>query len=151
MPIPQAVAAKEKTQQANKELSIGLKYIPDDKLTWVPAGKAKPPLQIVADCAAAYRWAAATIRGAPAGPPEQKVDASPTRADAVERLEAGLADLVAALDEVTEEQSAQKRQMPWGEETVANLMWLGHWHSIYHAGQLNYIQTLLGDTEMHFE
>lgn len=33
--------------------------------------------------------------------------------------------------------------------TMADVLGLQHWNLTYHHGQLNYIQTLLGDTAMH--
>ena len=51
----------------------------------------------------------------------------------------------------TEEQLEGKRKVFWGEESVRDLMWMGMVHTGYHVGQLNYIQTLLGDLDLHWE
>jgi len=151
MPVPEAMAAKEKTQSVHREVLVGLKYIPDEKLDWCPMGKAKTPRHIGLECAGAYKWGAAIIRGGPAEWPEAKDEDYPTREAMVELLDASLAEFAAALDTVTEEQLNETREVFWGQESVRNLLWINYWHSVYHAGQLNYIQTMLGDTEMHME
>jgi uncharacterized damage-inducible protein DinB len=151
MPVPEAVQAKERTQSAHGEVLVGLKYIPDDKLGWCPMGKAKTARHIGLECAGAYKWGAAVIRGGPAEWAEAKEDEYPTRESVVELLNASFADFAAALDAVTEEQLNETREVFWGTESVRSLLWMNYWHSVYHAGQLNYIQTMLGDTKMHME
>jgi hypothetical protein len=32
---------------------------------------------------------------------------------------------------------------------MADMLFMGYWNLTYHMGQVNYIQMLLGDTEMH--
>jgi len=151
MPIHEALAAEKRTQEAHRHLLTGLKYIADDKLDWVPMGSAKTPRQIALECATAYKLTGQLIRGEMPewAPPDPA--AYPTRESVVAALDAALADLFSTLDALTSEQLAEKRQAPWGETTVGETIWMAFWHSVYHDGQLNYIQTLLGDTEMHFE
>lgn len=41
-------------------------------------------------------------------------------------------------------------KLPWGQTaTMADLMMFQYWNLVYHQGQINYIQTLYGDLEMH--
>jgi hypothetical protein len=151
MPVPEVMAAKERTREAHRHLLTGLKYIPDDKLDWVPLGKAKTPRLIALECAGAYKMAARMVRGEPIEWAQPDAAAYPTRESVVEALNAGLAEFEAALDGLTAEQLAEKRPAPWGVTTVGVTIGMAFWHSVYHDGQLNYIQTLWGDLEMHFE
>ena len=151
MPIPEAMAATEKTKEAHRHLLTGLRYIPDDKLDWVPMGPAKSPRRIALECAAAYKLFAQMVRGEPLDWGQPDPSAYPTRESVVAALDAGLADFEAALQALSAEQLAEKRRVPWGEMAVGEIIWLAFWHNVYHDGQLNYIQTLLGDTEMHME
>ncbi len=151
MATEHALAAKEKTHQATKFVLNALKHIPDDKLDWVPMGKAKTPLLIVVECAAVYKWLASEYRGesnTELFEAMMKAEYS-GRDEVVALLEASQAEMDAAMDALTEEQLTETREVFWGPTTVDELLGAGKMHSDYHAGQLNYIQTLLGDDEMH--
>jgi len=140
------------TQMMTRALLVALKYTPDDKLDWVPMGAAKTPRAIIVECAAGNKWMAAELRGeenAAGVWRDTKAVDYPTRGALAEFVEASQAEVLAAIEALTEEQLDQKRKVFWGEETVRDLMWLGMIHTNYHVGQLNYIQTLWGDTEMH--
>lgn len=146
--------AKMLTHEQHKQLLRDLNHIPDDKLDWVPMGKAKTAKQIIVECAGAYRWLAAKIRG------DENADgqwgevfamAPPTREETAKLLEECWGQLAPVLDGVEEGELGEKRQAFWGETTVGDLLFFCEWHSTYHSGQLNYIQTMLGDTEMHMQ
>jgi len=145
--------AKKASDMAHGTVLTALKFISDDKLDWVPMGKAKTPRAIALECAGAYAWTAAIIRSEVGPEAWLALEGKdyPTRAALVQVLNEQYAILVAALEAATEEQLGGKRQAFWGEATVAELLDIGGWHSTWHAGQLNYIQTLLGDEESHWE
>ncbi len=152
MGCEKATQAKAQTLREHKQLLMDLQFIPDDKLSWVPMGKAKTAEEIGVECAGAYRWMVAMLRNDPRANDiwGEIAQLRPgTREGIVKLLEEGWAELAGALDALEEPQLAEKRQVFWGEETVGNLLVMAEWHSTYHSGQLNYIQTLLGDTEMH--
>ncbi|MBM3471852.1 MAG: DinB family protein [Armatimonadetes bacterium] len=152
MATAEGARASAMTQMVTKELLVALKYTPDDKLDWVPMGAAKTPKAIIVECATGNKWMAAELRCEEnaAGVWEGiKVEDYPTREALAEFVEASQAELLAAIDALTEEQLDQKRKVFWGEESLRDLVWLGMMHTNYHVGQLNYIQTLWGDTEMH--
>ena len=152
MACEKAAQAKAQTFREHKQLLMDLQFIPDDKLDWTPMGKAKTPEAIAVECAGAYRWMAAMLRN-DEGANQLWGDIAElrpgTREGIVKLLEEGWEDLAGALDSLEEAQLAEKRQVFWGEETVGNLLVMAQWHSTYHSGQLNYIQTMLGDMEMH--
>jgi len=153
MATEQARSAIEKTNESTRHLLLGLKYIPDDKLDWVPMGKAKTPLAIIAECAAVYQWLAAELSGQQ-DPDiyERVVSRQYAGRDQVEALlREAQTELEAAMETLTEEELPEVRDVFWGPTTVADLLWAGKTHSDYHSGQLNYIQTLVGDAEMHME
>ena len=151
MAMDEPLAAKAKTQEASRMLQTGLKHLPDDKLAWVPMGQAKTPLLIMAECAGALKWVASELRGqSDPGVYERVMQGTYTsREEVLALLAEAEAELYGAMEALTAEQLAETRQVFWGQATVGELLWTGATHTIYHAGQLNYIQTLLGDTEMH--
>jgi uncharacterized damage-inducible protein DinB len=166
MATHEGARASAMTQMVTKELLVALQYTPDDKLDWVPMGQAKTPRAIVVECGAAYKWMAAELRceeNAFAAWEGIKAEDYSSREALAEFIEASQTELLAAIDALTEEQLDQKREVlvptkdqPDQEreviparETLGRLMWMGMMHTSYHVGQLNYIQTLWGDTEMH--
>ena len=154
MPSKHAGAFKKHTGMAMEGFMDGLKHIPDDKLDWVPMGKAKPALAIAVEIVTSNKWLAAEIRGEEgAGAVWEAMDPSscPTREAAVAALKESMIEFEAALDEAAEEVFGETRKLPWGESTVAEMCGMGAIHIAYHSGQLNYIQLLLGDEEFHTE
>jgi len=145
--------AKQASDMAHGTVLTALKYLPDDKLDWVPMGKAKTPRAILLECAGAYAWTAAVIKSDAGESAWLALEGKdyPTRESLEKVLNEQYAVLVAALEATTEAQLCEKRQAFWGETTVADLLEMGGWHSTWHAGQLNYIQALLGDEEGHWE
>ncbi|MBM3500757.1 MAG: DinB family protein [Armatimonadetes bacterium] len=140
------------TQMMTGELLLALQYTSDENLDWVPMGSAKTPRAIVVECAAGYQWLAAELRGEPNAAAvweSLKPEDYPTREALTELVQASETGFLASIGGLSEADLEQKRQVFWGEETVRDLMWMGMIHTNYHVGQLNYIQTLWGDTEMH--
>lgn len=45
---------------------------------------------------------------------------------------------------------SEEVELPWGNRTKLQVIYSNLAHITYHEGQLNYIQTLLGDTEDHY-
>ena len=54
------------------------------------------------------------------------------------------------IEAIPDERLAEERAMPWGQTmTLAERRFICYWNLTYHNGQVNYLQLLLGDTEMH--
>jgi hypothetical protein len=54
--------------------------------------------------------------------------------------------------EVSDADLDVEHPLPWNADakmTTADMMFFPYWNLVYHVGQINYIQLLLGDTEMH--
>ena len=148
-----AADAIGKVNEAHHHLLVALKYTPDDKLDWVSLGKAKTPTEIAAECAMVYRGVVSLIQGGTIDAPgrEMKPEDHATRDGLLKLLEEALREFASAAEPLTEEQLQEKRQAPWGEDTIAGLLEKAQVHTIWHVGQLNYIQTLWGDSDMHWE
>ncbi|NIM06015.1 MAG: hypothetical protein GTN69_01475 [Armatimonadetes bacterium] len=150
---PMTEAAKEITEEQTRHLDSALEHIPEERREWCAGGCAKTPMAIYRECARAYLWAAETIRGnevnwdllAP------RVEDCPDFESAKAALEKNQSEFFAALEEIDESRLAEMVKMPWGEElSLGQYILLPSYHTCYHVGQLNYIQTLLGDAEFHF-
>ncbi len=143
----------EQIKDAQHHLLVALKYTPDEKLDWMPMGKAKTPREIAVECAMMEKGAASLIEGGTIDAPAQglKPEGHATREGLLKLLDESLQELVSTAEGLTEERLEEERRVPWGADTVAGLLEKVHFHTIWHVGQLNYIQTLWSDTDMHWE
>ena len=60
------------------------------------------------------------------------------------------AELCQVLESVPDERLADVQSHPMDPArnvTTADLLFLAYWNLVYHTGQINYLQTMLGDTE----
>lgn len=69
----------------------------------------------------------------------------------IDRFNQSMDAVVAALDQCPEERMSTKISLPQGETSVTELCSLIIRHTSYHDGQLNYIQTLHGDENVHWD
>ena len=54
------------------------------------------------------------------------------------------------IEAVPDQRLEETRAMPWGATmTLADRLFICYWNLTYHNGQVNYLQLLLGDIEMH--
>jgi len=70
---------------------------------------------------------------------------------ALTALQTNTDTLIAAIEAFPNEELDNTLQLPWLPEpqSFAKLLLLNYWNSVYHIGQISYIQTLYGDKEMH--
>jgi hypothetical protein len=118
-----------------------------------PGGLARTPNDLAFEVASGNREFSRRMRGEVAGPVGPG-DLPPTPAEfadvdyAVSELEAATEEFLILWDSVpdnkTEEPIAGTKSTPLGLATIVNR------HIHYHDAQLNYIQTLLGDREIHW-
>ncbi len=127
-----------------------------DRLNWEPSGegsgldegggKGRSVLDQIAECVGVNFRFAALLRGEPAS------EASPalqTAASAQEQLTASAAELAAAIRGLSDDALEAPLQLPRGPLLTRNLMLAPYRNMAYHAGQINFIQMLAGDTEFH--
>jgi uncharacterized damage-inducible protein DinB len=136
----------EQTLWAGKNMAYNLDFIPDDKFSWKPAKTANSALDLVNHLIGSYAWSIATISGK-----ENKPKAVKTKAEAKKALLKATEDFVELLKPLSDKELSKKHSLPWGEATTEFILGLAVIDAIHHRGQLVYIQTLLGDTEDHFQ
>ncbi len=104
---------------------------------------------IINHCAHFPKWIKACVEGMECdmtfggGAPELSFD------NAIAALNTATEDFCAYIQTVPDEKMTQVIQFPWAPSTVKQTLGFQEWNNTYHNGQLNYIQLLLGDTEMH--
>ncbi len=123
--------------------------IPTDKRDWKPGEAGTSATTIVSHCADFPEWIRKTIEqgsmaeGANIGAVEESFES------AIARLQAETEAFCNWVPTLTEEDLNKQLVFPWETTTGAAVLRYHHWNNTYHLGQINYIQLLLGDREMH--
>ena len=125
----------------------------EDRLDWCPATDEKSQtrlvMQQVSECVAVNRYTAALLRGeTPTHIPGWR-EAPAISQDAQEQLVASGQELAAAVRALDEEALTRVYPHVRGPLSGEIVMELLHRNMAYHAGQINMIQLLTGDTEFH--
>jgi len=147
--------AKRITQSQADLLVKDTSFIPQDKLFWRPMGCAKTAGEILREIAQSNVEIAAAVKGASLSPDEEEIKKKAERAESFAELSALVkqsADVVCrVLDGLTDADPERTRTMPWGAVySLSEAVLLPASHMTYHDGQINYIQTLLGDAKFHW-
>jgi uncharacterized damage-inducible protein DinB len=132
---------------------------PEDKLEWKVLDKSRTVLDMLQECAQSPLWFAAMLEqrtGSVFDPAEYPNLQAERRAWSAEEAERRIHEnserLYAAIRSVPDEDLTQTISLPFGQNMVASLttvMALTYWNLTYHLGQINFIQTLLDDWQMH--
>lgn len=135
------------------------KALPADKLDWKPAPESRSALSMLQEVAQDPRDLAKLFNGhevAGAGSDEyldrlQRERSEWTTLLECERvLEFNLGLLTKALRAFPSERLSEPVTEPWGYETTfLELMMYQYWNTVWHTGQIAYIQTLLGDRQSY--
>lgn len=146
---------RKATETGAKYIANNINAIAEDKRNEVPAGNARSPLYIVAEAASVNGMVAKMLTGETMErPSSEQTEAYLKTFDTAEKALAFLTketdSLLAAIDALDESTLGDIIPTPIGERTRFGLAEIPMWHMSYHDGQLNYIQTMLGDKEMHW-
>ena len=155
MPNIQELACKMNTEVING-LKKSASAVPADKQTWSPLDQGRTVVNQIAECALITSFVASTISGQ-AMPEfdgaayEAGMAGLNTLDAAIAALDTSAAELNAAISEFPTDELDTKITMPWFEEpqSFTDIFFIAYWNNTYHIGQINYIQTLYGDKEMH--
>jgi hypothetical protein len=135
--------------------------VPDDKVTWQPAEGAKSALDAFGDAAQTFAVTAKLLesKGTEIPPMNReffmqlKAERSGwTRTEALTHFEMGWSHFKGALESLSEEQLAKPVTLPIrGGMTAPLAVWSiqAYRTCISRFAQINYIQTLYGDTDSH--
>ena len=158
--LPELVArTKEDTERAKAQLLRTFEFVLDEKLLWSPAPSARTAVQIVSHCGMANFAFATALRGEEfelsADPTEAAVQIRlagreiATREEAVKLVEDSTAEVLEALDNVSEAMLETEPLSPFGPFPFTFWMSLPSDHMTAHVSQIDYLQTIWGDLESH--
>ncbi len=145
----------ERIRQSAEGLAVNLKAMPADKAAWKPFDKGRSAFEMVAECGVISRKTAETL----CTREDPRMNCTVFRqiqaeTDTIEKatqlLQDGTDALVAAIEAFSEEHWEDTVTMPRGQVlTFVEFVQLVYWNNTYHNGQISYIQTLYGDTELY--
>ncbi len=159
--MDQVVAqAKADFQMARAMLEASFAQIPDDKLTWTAAPTARSAAAIFAHCAWATSNILSQLKGTPFHIPtsaqaddhfRDQEKSVTTRQQALDLMEHHAALFTEWLDALTPADFERQFPAPFGLGFAPMEMAITFpaAHIRYHIGQMDYIQTLLGDRNWH--
>jgi len=145
---------KQQFQMISSILSDAANNVPEEKSEWNPEGKGRSAKGILEHMAASNLGFSRVIAGKDL---PMKVDhinrkdvALPANSyeKALSRYKKSIEAVVNSMEALSDKQLLEERTLPWGDASnTAMAMNIVSFHTMYHAGQLNYMQTLWGDDE----
>ncbi len=148
---PAIETAKKMTRVQTDWLHRTMQFIPEDKLTWRAGGCAKTPLEIYLECGQVYLTDAKLLRADTIDWTMPEAEECQESEIAITFVEKAQREFLIALEALPESRLVEMVDLPWGGSMAINdLIFSPSYHTAYHCGQLNYIQTLLDDNERHF-
>lgn len=150
------------TQEALASLFLAARHVPEDKRDWTAMGEARSVHALLYECTLTTPFYAAAAQGkmlefAALVPDAETRELWRGRSEAsidLEGMEAvaqeTFAELCQTLEAILDERLSEVQPHPMNpnkQVTTADLLFLAYWNLVYHTGQINYIQTMLSDTE----
>ena len=125
------------------------KAMPEDKLTWKVSDDTRTARALLEELVTTAGFAAGLLRTKQMPSMEGGWGASAD--ETLEELEASCrsayADFLAAAKEFPEAEYAETVELPWGTQSYLEMIQYPYWNLVYHYGQINFIQTMYGDTK----
>ena len=148
------------TQRALEDVVRAANALPQDKVEWIPMGEARSALSQMQELAVSGAWFIPLIRDLKV--PEfdaHAVEESRRLRLSNDTLEKCIAvarentsSLCAIIESVPDGNLEQEMTLPFGggmTVTIADILAMHWWNMTYHLGQINMIQLMLGDRQMH--
>lgn len=139
------------TPAAMRRLETALNRLPDDKRNWKASENSRSALNQIAECAILNGVTAQII---PTKTWPSTFDFAQYYADteelakdenrALALLHENTAKVVEVIAQVPDEDLGIEIAMPWGTQTLSEILAYCDWNMSYHEGQINFIASLLG-------
>jgi DinB superfamily len=151
--------AKRWTESSRAGILKALETTPDDKLNWSPSSTSRSSLKIAAHAGISAKGISSSFSGENAGPAmafdqvmvfmKAEEDKVTTREQAIALVNDGCDATIKALDKITPEQLSSIAKTPFGEVPMASWILIPSLHMDCHRSQIDFLQTVWGDMEMH--
>lgn len=148
------------TQKALEDVIRAAQAVPEDKLTWIPMGSARSVLDQMQEIAVGGNWFLPIIRDlkVPNFDAHAVEEARARRLvnDTLEKCvgaaRQSTSEVCSAIEKVDDKDMEIELHLPFGggmTVTLADVLGMHYWNLTYHLGQINQIQLMLGDRQMH--
>ncbi len=145
------------TQKALDDIARAARAVPEDKADWSPGGEARSVLSQMQELATGGAWFLPIIkdRTVPLFDEHARQEAAKLREkystvdECVEAARQSTSDLCQSIQAFPDAELEEEMTLPFGTYTMADLLAFHYWNLVYHFGQINQIQLLLGDKRMH--
>lgn len=148
------------TQKALDDICRAALAVPTEKLAWTPGGEARSALAQMQEVASSATWVLniATERKPPVFDEHALREAKRVQAsyDTLEKCiaaaQSSTGALCQAIAQFPDRDLDEEIQLPFGGGvimTMADVLGMHQWNLVYHLGQINQIQLMLGDRQMH--
>ncbi len=142
------------------DLFRNARAMPEDKLVWKPAEANRSGLEILQECAQSLAWPRTMLKpGAFSGDMSEAFAAAQSERESWTTVEACEQAARAKWVETRqfildypEDDLDRQIPLPFAPDlvlSVAEILSSPYWNLTYHLGQLNYVQLMYGDREMH--
>jgi len=138
-------------------LGKAVSHVPQEKYNWSPMGEARPVWDLLLECAcileAAKEWLEQGEMnfGHYINTREEAKQNPPPLPELQARLQAAAEAYAQTIESLSDEQAMQEILNPMTGKSTPRIQAAGMpiMNMVYHFGQVNYLQMMLGDTEMH--
>jgi len=142
------------TEKAATDLAEAYLRIPEDKRNWKPEGKARSPIDIIAECVILNGYSVDLILSRKWS--DNNFANYTTEKASIEALDwehlstllqTNTSRVISAIEGASTDTLEDIIEMPWGSRTFAEFLAYPYWNMSYHLGQINYIASMLGCLE----
>jgi hypothetical protein len=148
------------TYRALDDISRAAAAIPEEKIDWKPGGEARSVLNQMQEVAVSAQWFIPLVRDMKVPEFDEHARRESVRLrrsfdtieKCVEAAREGTSLLCKEISVFPDEKMEIEMKLPFGggvTMTMADVLMMHHWNMVYHLGQINYVQLMLGDREMH--
>ncbi len=133
--------------------------VPEDKLNWSPSDGARPAMSLLQECVQSPGWSTNMLTTRSVGDFGEEswaaMAAEREQWDTIDKCEAEckvrVGKLIETIDAFPEADMTSTLFLPFTgkDHPYWDIMMYPYWNATWHTGQIAYIQTLLGDKEMH--
>lgn len=147
------------TQKALDDICRAALAVPSDRMNWVPTGSMRSTLNQMQEIATSGTWFIPLVESGLLPVFDDETRAQHTRfrrtmdrlEDCVTEARQSTGQLCQAILAFPDDRLEIEVTLPFGggKTTMADVLQMHYWNMVYHLGQINQIQLMLDDTEMH--
>ena len=147
------------TQKALDDICRSATAVPDDKRTWVPMANARSVVNQMQEVATSGTWFLPLVESGVVPVFDAETATNHTRfrqtmsnlEDCISEARQSTGQLCQAIIAFPDKDLENEVTLPFGagKTTMADVLAMHYWNLVYHLGQINQIQLMLGDTKMH--